>query len=149
MQSLSKYNKGIKYLLCTIDIFSKCAWVIPFKDKRGTSIVNAFQKMINWVKYGLIKAVNFTITLLKIFWKWIILKYTQHIMKENLLLLKDLLELWKRRFLSTWQLFQIFFFVVDVLDDIVNKFTVHRTIKMKPIDVTPNSYVKYNEDSNK
>ena len=70
-------------------------------------------------------------------------------MKENLLLLKDLLELWKRRFLSTWQLFQIFFFVVDVLDDIVNKFTVHRTIKMKPIDVTPNSYVKYNEDSNK
>ena len=70
-------------------------------------------------------------------------------MKENLLLLKDLLELWKRRFLSTWQLFQIFFFFVDVLDDIVNKFTVHRTIKMKPIDVTPNSYVKYNEDSNK
>ena len=29
MQSLSKYNKGIKYLLCAIDIFSKCAWVVP------------------------------------------------------------------------------------------------------------------------
>ena len=39
----------------------------------------------------------------------------------------------------------------DELDDIVNKYnnTVHRTIKMKPIDVTPNSFVEYNEDSNK
>ena len=40
MQSLSKYNKGIKYLLCAIDLFSKYAWVIPLKDKKGTSIVN-------------------------------------------------------------------------------------------------------------
>ena len=39
----------------------------------------------------------------------------------------------------------------DVLDDIVNKYnnTFHRTIKMKPIDVTSNSYAEYNEDSNK
>ena len=42
MQSLSKYNKGIKYLLCTIDFFSKYACVIPIKDKKGNSIVNAF-----------------------------------------------------------------------------------------------------------
>ena len=42
MQSLSKYNKGIKYLLCAIDLFSKYTWVIPIKDKKGTSIVNAF-----------------------------------------------------------------------------------------------------------
>ena len=42
MQSLSKYNKGIKYLLCSIDLFSKYAWVMPLKDKKGTSIVNAF-----------------------------------------------------------------------------------------------------------
>ena len=69
MQSLSKYNKGKKYLLCAIYWFSKCAWVIPIKDK-GTSIVNAFQKIIsegrNQIKYGLIKVVNF-IFLLKIF----------------------------------------------------------------------------------
>ena len=42
MQSLSKINKGIKYLLCTINLFSKYAWVVPIKDKRGISIVNAF-----------------------------------------------------------------------------------------------------------
>ena len=46
MQSVSKYNKGIKYLLCGIDLFSKYAWVIPLKDKKGTTIVNAFQKII-------------------------------------------------------------------------------------------------------
>ena len=42
MQSLSKYNKGNKYLLCAIDLFSKYAWVIPIKDNKGTSIVNVF-----------------------------------------------------------------------------------------------------------
>ena len=44
MQSLSRYNKGVKYLLCAIDLFSIYAWIIPLKDKKGTSIVNAFQK---------------------------------------------------------------------------------------------------------
>ena len=34
MQSLSKYNKGFKYLLCATDLFSKYAWVIPIKEKR-------------------------------------------------------------------------------------------------------------------
>ena len=43
MQSLSKYNKGIRYLLCAIDFFSKYTWVIPLKDKKGSTIVNAFQ----------------------------------------------------------------------------------------------------------
>ena len=44
MQSLSKYSKGIKYLLCAIDLFSKYAFAVPIKDKKRTSIVNAFQK---------------------------------------------------------------------------------------------------------
>ena len=43
MQSLSKYNKRIKYLFCAIDLFSKYAWVVPLKDKRGICIVNALQ----------------------------------------------------------------------------------------------------------
>ena len=47
MQSLSKYDKGIKYLLCAIDLFSKYAWIIPIKDKKGTSNVNAFKKIIS------------------------------------------------------------------------------------------------------
>ena len=71
MQSLSKYNKGIKYLSCAIDLFSKYEWVVPLKDKKGTNIVNAFQKIISKgkkpKKYGLIKVENFTIIRLKIF----------------------------------------------------------------------------------
>ena len=47
MQSLSKFNKGFKYLLCAIDLFSKYAWVIPIKDKKGISIVNAFKKIVS------------------------------------------------------------------------------------------------------
>ena len=46
MQSLSKEDKGSKYLLCAIDLFSKYAFVVPLKDKKGISIVNAFNKII-------------------------------------------------------------------------------------------------------
>ena len=47
MQLLSKYNKGIRYLLCAIDFFSKYVFVVPLKDKKGTTIVNAFQSTLN------------------------------------------------------------------------------------------------------
>ena len=46
MQLKNKFNKGFRFLLCAIDIFSKCAWVVPLKDKKGISIVNAFQKIL-------------------------------------------------------------------------------------------------------
>ena len=46
MQSLSKYNKGIKYLFCAVDIFSKFVWVVSLKDKKRVSIGNAFQNII-------------------------------------------------------------------------------------------------------
>ena len=46
MQLLSRKNKGIKYLLCVIDLYSKYAFVIPLKDKKGISILNAFNKII-------------------------------------------------------------------------------------------------------
>ena len=46
MQLISKSNKGFRFLLCVIDIFSKYAWVVPLKDKKGISIVNAFQKIL-------------------------------------------------------------------------------------------------------
>ena len=47
MQLISKYNKGIRYFLCAIDSFSKYAWVVALKDKKGTNIVNAFQSILN------------------------------------------------------------------------------------------------------
>ena len=45
MQLISKFNKGFRFLLCVIDIFSKYTWVAPLIDKKGISIFNAFQKI--------------------------------------------------------------------------------------------------------
>ena len=97
MQLLSKYYKGIRFLLCVIDIFSKYAWVVPLNDKKGISIVKAFQSILKqsnrkpnkiWVDKGL----NFIMLILKNGCEAMILLCIQHIMKGNLLLLKDLLE---------------------------------------------------------
>ena len=45
MQLISKFNKGFRFFLCVIDIYSKYAWIVPLKDKKGVSIVNVFQKI--------------------------------------------------------------------------------------------------------
>ena len=152
MQSLSKYNRRIKYLLRAIDIFSKCAWVVPLKNKRGISIVNAFQKKISkgikldkiWVHHD-----EFCNKLSKRFLK------TKNI--EMYSIYNEGKSVAAERFIRTLKnsIFKhmtavsknVYF---DVLDDIVRKYnnTVHRSIKMKPIDVTSDSYAEYNEDSN-
>ena len=50
MKLISKYIKGIRYLLCAIDLFSKYAWVVPLKDKQVFPIVNAFQSILGSLK---------------------------------------------------------------------------------------------------
>ena len=47
MQLISKFNKGFAFVLCVIDIFIKYCWVVPLKDKKGLSIVNAFQVILD------------------------------------------------------------------------------------------------------
>ena len=47
MKLISKYNKGIRYLLCAINLFSKYVFVVPLKGKKGTTIVKAFQSILN------------------------------------------------------------------------------------------------------
>ena len=47
MQLLSKFNHGIRFLLCFIDIFSRYVWVVPLKDETGITITDAPQKMSN------------------------------------------------------------------------------------------------------
>ena len=46
MQLISNFNKRFRFLLCFIDIFSKYAWVVPIKDKKGITIIDAFQKIL-------------------------------------------------------------------------------------------------------
>ena len=154
MQSLSKFNKGIKYLLCAINLFSKYAWVIPLKDKKGTSIVNAFQKIILegrkqnkiWVDQGsefynksfedFLKINNIEMYSTYKEGKSVVAERFTRTLKNKIL--KHMAAISKN----------IYF---DVLDDIFNKYnnTVHRTIEINPINVTDHSYAEYNEDSNK
>ena len=47
MQLISKFNKGFRFLLCVVGIFSKYAWVVPLKDKKGVTIASAFQKVLD------------------------------------------------------------------------------------------------------
>ena len=66
MQLISNFEKGFRFLLCVTDIFSKYAWIIPLKDKKGIIITNGFQKVLKECNrkrknYGLIKAANFII----------------------------------------------------------------------------------------
>ena len=47
MQLIGTFNKGFRFLLCLIDIFSKYAWVVPLKDKKSVNMVDAFQKILD------------------------------------------------------------------------------------------------------
>ena len=143
MQSLSRKNKGIKYLLCAIDLYSKYAFVIPLKDKKGISIVNAFNKIIKksnrkpnkiWVDQGG--------EFYNVFEKWLsdndINKYSTYnegksVVSERFIrTLKN--KLYKHMTATGKNVYY------DVLDDVVNKYnnTKHSTIEMKPIDVKNN-----------
>ena len=154
MQSLSKYNKEIKYLLCAIDLFSKYAWVIPIKDKKGTSIVNAFKKIISegqrkpnkiWVDQGsefynqsfkdFLKINNIEMYSTYNEGKSVVAERFIRMLKNNIF--KQMVAIPKKC---------LFWCVRQYCDKYNNTF--YRTIKMKPIDVTFDSYAEHNEDSN-
>ena len=153
MQSLSKYNKGNKYLLCTIDLFSNCAWIAPLKDKKGASIVNAFQKIISKGrkpnKIRVDQGSEFYNNSFKCFLKINNIEmYSTYNEGKSVVAERFIRTLKNKIFKHMTAISKNVYF--DVLDDIVNKYnnTVHRTIKMKPIDVANDSYAEYNENSN-
>ena len=147
MQSLSKYNKVIKYLLCAIDLFSKYVWLVPLKDKKGISIVNEFQNIISKRR----KSNKIWIDQRGEFCN----KYFKRFLKINNIEMYSIYNEGKsvlaERFIRTLKnkIFKhmtavsknVYF---DVLDDIVNNYnnTLYRTIKMKPIEVTSDSYAE-------
>ena len=138
--------------MCAIGLFSKYTWVVPLKDKRGISIVKAFQQIISKRKPNKIwvdQCGEFYNNLFKKFFKkkqyWNVLNIQ-----------------WKK-ICCCWNIYshienKIFKHIAavsknvyfDVLDNIADKCnnTVHRSIKKKPVDVTSDSYTEYNEDCN-
>ena len=144
MQSLSRKNKGIKYLLCAIDLYSKYVFVTPLKDKKGISIVNAFNKIIKqsnrkpnkiWVDQGGEFYNN-------VFEKWLsdndINMYSTYNEGKSVVAERFIRTLKNKLYKHMTATGKNVYY--DVLDDVVNKYnnTKHSTIKMKPIDVKNN-----------
>ena len=155
MQSLSRKNKGIKYLLCTINLYSKCAFVIPLKDKKGISIVNAFDKIIKqskrkpnkiWVDQGSEFYNNN-------FKKWLsdnnVIMYSTYNEGKPVVAEKFIRTLKNKLYKHMTARGKNMYY--DVLNDVVNKYnnTKHSTIKMKPIDVGDNKRVYIDEHNEK
>ena len=151
MQSLSKYNKGIKYLLCAIDLFSKYVRVVPIKDKKRTSIVNAFKKIISekrksnkiWVDQDS----EFYNKSFKDFLKINNIEMYSTYNEEKSVVAERFIKTLKNKVFKHMTAISKYIYS-DVLDDIVYKYnnTVHRTIKMKSNDVTGNFYVESNKN---
>ena len=152
---MSKFNKRFKYLLCAIDLFSKYAWVIAIKDKKGTSIVNAFKKIVSkgerkpnkiWVDQGS----EFYNQYFKDFLKISNIKMYSTYNEGKSVVAERFIRTLKNKILKHMITISKNVYI-DVLNDIVNKYnsTIHRTIKMKPLAVTNDSYVECNEDFNK
>ena len=133
--------------MCAIDIYSKYAWVFPLKNKKGISIVNAFQRILDgsnkkpnkiWVDKGS----EFYNSSFKI---WLkdndIEMYSIHNEGKSIV---------AERFVRTLKT-KIYKYLtsvsknmhIDKLDDIVNEYnnTYQRTIKIKPVDVEDNTYI--------
>ena len=154
MQLLSKYNKGIRFLLCVIDIFSKYAWVVPLKDKKCISIVKAFQIILKqsnrkpnkiWVDKGS----EFYNAYFK---KWLrdndIVMYSTHNEGKSVVAERFIRTLKSKIYKYMTSISKHVY--IDKLDDIVDKYhnTYHATIKMKPIDVKDNTYINADKEIN-
>ena len=151
MQLINIFYKGFRLLLCVIDIFHKNAWLIPLKDKKGTTIINDFQKILNesyhkpnkiWVDKGS----EFYNRSMK-----------SCLEKNGIEMYYEAKTCFAERFTGTLKnkIYKYMTSVtknvyIDKLDGIVNIYnnTYHSTIKIKPVDVKSNTYISSSKKSN-
>ena len=154
MQLLSKFNKGYRFLLCIIDIFSKYAWIVPLKDKKGVSIVDAFQKILDNLnrkpnKIWVDKGSEFHNISLK---KWLkgndVEIYSIHNKGKSAAAEKFIRTLKTKIYKYMTSVSKNVY--INKLDDIVGEYnnTYYRTIKMKPVDVKDNTYIDLKKEVN-
>ena len=154
MQLLSKYNKGIRFLLGVIDIFSKYAWVIPLKDKKGVSILKAFQSILKQSnrkpnKIWADKGSEFYNASFK---KWLqdndIVMYSTNNEGKSVVAERFIRTLKSKIYKYMTSVSKNVY--IDKLDDIVNEYnnTYHTIIKTKPIDVKDNTYINTDKETN-
>ena len=154
MQLLSKFNKGFRFLLCVIDIFSKYAWAITLKDKKDISIVNAFQKILKesnkksnkiWVDKGSECYSNS-------FKKWLqdndIVMYSTNNKGKSVVAKRFMRTIKNKIYKYMTSISKNVY--IDKLNDIVKKHinTYHKLIKVKPVDVKYNTYINFKKEVN-
>ena len=154
MHLISNFNKGFRFLLCVINIFSKYAWVVPLKDRKGVSIVNAFQKILKesnqkpnkiWVDKGSEFYYNS-------FKKWLkdndVEMYS--INNEGKSVVAEIFIKTLKNKIYKYMTSVSKNVYIDKLDDMVNEYnnTYRRTIKMKPVDVKDNTYIDFEKEAN-
>ena len=154
MQLKRKCNKGFRFLLCVIDIYSKYAWVVPLKDKKGVSIANAFQSILKksnrkpkkiWVDKGS----EFYNRSMK---SWLekndIEMYSTHNEGKSVVAERFIRTIKNKIDKHMTSISKNVY--IDKLDDIVNEYNnkKHRTTKMKPIDCTDNTYFSFGKEVN-
>ena len=155
MQSLSKKNKGIKYFLCAIDLYSKNAFVVSLKDKKGISIVNAFNKIMKQSnrkpnKICVDQGGEFYNHNFK---KWLsdndIIMYSTYNEGKSVVAERFIRTLKNKLYKNMTATDKNEYY--DVLDDVVNEYnnTKHNTIKTKPKDVGDNKRVYIDEHNEK
>ena len=134
--------------------FSEYPWVVPLKDKTGVSIVDAFQKILDyskrksdkiWVDKGSEFYNNS-------FWKWLkdndIEMYSIHNEGKSVVAEKFIRTVKTKIYKYMTSVPKNLY--IDKLDDIVGEYnnTYHRTIKMKPVDVKDNTYIDFKKEVN-
>ena len=154
MQLISKYNKGVRFLLCVIDIFSKYAWVVPLKNKKGVNIVAPFQSILRksngkpnkiWVDKGS----EFYNTSFK---KWLqdndIVTYSTHNEGKSAVAERFIRTLNNKLYKYMTSILKNAY--IDKLNDIGSEYnnTYRTTIKMKPIDIKDNTYINTDKEVN-
>ena len=154
MQLLSKFNKGFRFFLSVVNIFNKYAWVILLKDKKGISIVNAFQKILDdskrqpnkiWVDKGS-EFYNNT------FKKWLqdndVVMYSTNNEGKSVIAERFIRTLKNKIYKYMTSISKNMY--IDKLDDIVKEYnnTYHTSIKMKPVDVKDNTYIDFKKEVN-
>ena len=154
MQLIRKYNKGARFLLCAIDIFSKYAWVVSLKNKKGVSIVAAFQSILKQPnrksnkicvdKYSEFYNISFK--------KWLqendIVMYSTNNEGKSVVAERFIRTIKNKIYKYMTSISKKVY--IDKLDDIVNEYnnTYATAIKMKPIDVKDNTYINTDKEVN-
>ena len=154
MQLIRKFNKRFRFLLCIIDIYSKYDWVVLLKDKKGVSIVNAFQSILKksnrkpnkiWVDKG---GEFYNRSMKSWLEKTDIEMYSTHNEGKFVVAERFIRTIKNKIYKHMTSISKNVY--IDKLDDIVNEYynIKHRTTKMKPTDVKDNTYIDFGKEVN-